>query len=272
MRWFKMTARVREKDAFLLWLSEHESRGVWEVDESTLVAYGLSPFPPPPPEYVTEWYQEEEEGEDWERRFRESFTTVRIGGDITVRPPWEAPSGAPFDIVIYPAFAFGTGHHPTTVLCLRMIRKYFREGMAFLDVGTGSGVLAFLALKMRASSVAALDCDPLAIAEFQRNAGLNGIPLEVVDLRLGSIDAISGTFDCIAANVSLHFHLEHLGDLVARLREGGYLILSGFERDDFPLLAERAKHFPLGLVEVVEDTPWVAVVYALCYDRAKRGE
>lgn len=269
MRWFKMTVRVREKDPFLLWLAEHGTRGVWEVGDGILVAYGLSPFPEPPLEYVIEWQQEEEEETDWEQRFREGFPTVWIGEDIAVRPPWEEHSGAPFDIVIYPAFAFGTGHHPTTAMCLRMIRKYLQKGMAFLDVGTGSGVLAFLAYKMQASPVVALDCDPLALAEFQRNAVLNGIPLEAVDLRLGSIEAVSGLFDCIVANVSLHFHLEHLKDLVVRLREGGYLILSGFERKDFPLLDERAKPWPLNLVDVAEEAFWMTVVYTLCYDRAK---
>lgn len=269
MRWFKMTARVREKDAFLLWLSEHGTCGVWELDEHILVAYGTSPFPEPPLEYVTEWKQEEESGEDWERRFREGFTTVWVGEDVAVRPPWEKHSGALFDIVIYPAFAFGTGHHPTTAMCLQMIRKYVKEGMAFLDVGTGSGILSFLAYKMGARPVVALDCDPLAISEFQRNAALNGIPPGAIDLRLGSIDAVSGIFNCVVANVSLYFHLEHLVDFLHRLREGGYLILSGFEGKDFPLLSERAQSLPLCLVEVAENTSWMAVVYTLCYDRKK---
>lgn len=272
MQWFKVTARVREKDAFLLWLAEHGTRGVWEVDDTTLVAYGLSPFPDPPSDLVAEWKQEREEGEDWERRWREGFTTVWVTGDVTVRPPWEAPTGVPFDIVIYPAFAFGTGHHPTTVMCLQMVRKYLREGMAFLDVGTGSGILTFLALKMRAHPVVALDCDPLALAEFRRNASLNGIPPDSVTLLLGDIDVLSGTFDCIVANVSLHFHLERLDVLLLHLREGGYLILSGFAKRDFPLLRKRTQSLPLQTLEVLENSSWVAVVYTLCYDREKRGE
>lgn len=267
MRWFKLKAQVREKDAFLLWLSEQGTRGVWEVDENTLVAYGLSPFPEPPLSLVASWEQEEEEEGDWESRWREGFSTLWVTEDTTVRPPWERETGAPFDLVIYPAFAFGTGHHPTTALCLRMLRKYLKEGMAFLDVGTGSGILTFLAFKMKAHPLVALDCDPLAIEEFRRNAALNGVPEEAVTLLLGEIDAVSGTFDCIVANISLHFHLKSFGDFLARLRKGGYLILSGFEEKDLPLLFERAQEFPLRALEVLEERSWVAVVYTLCYDK-----
>ncbi len=269
MQWFKLIARVREKDAFLLWLSEHGTRGVWEKDEHTLVAYGLSPFPEPPSVLVEDWKQEVEEGEDWEKQCREGFTTVWVTGDTTVRPPWERETGVPFDLVIYPAFAFGTGHHPTTVACLLMLRKYLREGMAFLDMGTGSGILTFLAFRMGARPLVAVDCDPLALLEFQRNAALNGVPLESVSLLLGGIDAVSGTFDCIVANIGIRFHLEHLEDFLERLREGGYLILSGFEKEDFPLLSAKVQDSPLRVVEVVENTSWVTVVYALCYDREK---
>jgi ribosomal protein L11 methyltransferase len=257
--WFKLTARVREKEAFLLWLAESGTRGVWEVDDRTLVAYALSPFPPPPESLVESFTQEEEAGEDWERKWREKFTTVWAVEDVTVRPPWERTRGVPFDLVIYPAFAFGTGHHPTTVLCLRMIRKYLKKGMAFLDVGTGSGVLAFLAWKMRARPIVAVDCDPLACAEFERNAALNGIPGEDITL-VGDLALVRGTFDCVVVNISASFCHRHFEDLLRRLREGGYLILSGFtEKDLIPLLG-RARRQHLQDVEIAEDSSWMVVV------------
>lgn len=270
-KWFKLTARPKDREAFLLWVSGEDIRGLWEVDEETVVAYALRPFPPPPPGLVREWAQEEEGEGNWEEEWRKGFGILWVTEDVSIRPPWERRTRAPFDLVIYPAFAFGTGHHPTTLWCLRMIRKYLKEGMAFLDVGTGSGILTFLAWKMKAHPLWAVDYDPLAIEEFRRNASLNGVPLGEVHLLLGHIGAIRERFDCIVANVSAYFHLTHLEDLVGLLEEGGYLILSGIESKDFPPLSERAILCGLSLLEVHEEAFWVTVVYSrrVCYDNTK---
>jgi ribosomal protein L11 methyltransferase len=270
-KWFKLTARLRDREGFLLWISGEDVRGLWEVDGETVVVYALHPFSPPPPELVRDWTQEEEGERDWEDEWRKGFGTVWVAEDVSVRPPWESETHAPFDLVIYPAFAFGTGHHPTTLWCLRMIRKYLKEGMAFLDVGTGSGILTFLAWKMKAHPLWAIDCDPLAIEEFRRNAFLNGVPLEEVHLLLGGISAARGRFDCIVANVSVHFHLTHLKDLVDLLGEGGHLILSGIESRDFPSLSKRAALYGLSFLEMHEEAFWVTVVYfkRVCYDNDK---
>ncbi len=89
-----------------------------------------------------------------------------------VRPPGKTRKGAAVELVIYPAYAFGT-QHPTTYWCLYMIDKYFQRGQSFLDVGSGSGILSILAAKLEGGRIVALDIDPHAGEELRRNLSLN---------------------------------------------------------------------------------------------------
>ena len=201
--WIKTTFTLREdrKEAFWLWVSQCEVGGIWELDDRNIMVYSWEPLPEPPPSLVEKWQQEEEEEEAWDQKWKKNFKSIWVDAELVVRPPWEKESKAPLDIVIYPAYAFGTGHHPTTYGCLHFIKKYFREGWSFLDLGVGSGVLSILALKMGARKVCAVDIDPLAIEEVKRNLQLNSLDGSRVELLLGEINVVQGKFDFVAANI-----------------------------------------------------------------------
>lgn len=138
--------------------------------------------------------------QDWSISWRASIKPVRIGR-LWVGPPWEESGSDSIPVIIEPKMAFGTGDHPTTVLCLRAIDEYLasHRGSEVLDVGTGSGVLAIAAKKLGARRVVALDTDPMALANAKENASRNGTP--EIALILGTIEIVSNSFDLVVANI-----------------------------------------------------------------------
>lgn len=260
--WIKVTFILREgvKDAFFLWLSGYWITGVWEIDEKTLVVYSREPFIEVPSSLIEKWWQEEEEDEKWSKSWRKGFRAIRIGKDLVVRPPWVRKSSAALEVVIYPAYAFGTGHHPTTYGCLYLIREYFQKGWSFLDLGTGSGILSVLALKMGAKRVCAVDIDPLAMEEMERNLQLNDLEVSQVECIVGEINMVQGRFHLIAANVGPHFHLENLPTMKKLLEREGFIILSGFEEHDATPIVEKAREVGLSILKTQVFSSWVSMV------------
>lgn len=181
-------------------------------------------------ELATRLRLREIDDEDWAESWKKFFKPVWISSDMIVKPSWESVAAGADTIVIDidPGMAFGTGGHATTLLSLRLIRAHLNKGDAFLDVGTGSGILAIGAAKLGAGSVCAIDIDETAVrvatSNFKRN-GLPGAFCRVVRGNLGT--AVRGPFDIVAANILTATVLELLEDLHHLLRPGGVFICSG---------------------------------------------
>ncbi len=161
---------------------------------------------------------------DWVRETQAQFAPLRVDDRLWIVPSWREPVDAgAVNVTLDPGVAFGTGSHPTTLLCLRWLAQNVREHASLLDYGCGSGILAIAAAKLGAARVAGVDIDPQAIAASRANAAANGVVAT-----FGLPDELRAErYDVVVANI-LANPLELLAPLLAdRVRAGGHVVLSG---------------------------------------------
>jgi ribosomal protein L11 methyltransferase len=179
--------------------------------------------------------------EQWAERSQAHITAIRVGA-LTIAPPWDLP--APVDgepggaglIIINPSMGFGTGHHPSTRLCLHLLQEIDAQRLRVLDVGTGSGVLALAAWKRGATRVIGVDCDEDALTSARENVELNAaelvVSLEPRDLGATAAGAAPETFDLVFANLTGGMLTRHAATLASVVAPHGSLIVSGVTRDE----------------------------------------
>jgi ribosomal protein L11 methyltransferase len=207
---------------------------------------------------VREMKFREVEGRDWLAEWKKGWRPAEVGRFV-VAPPWSEvdESGGRLVIRVEPGMAFGTGTHETTRLCLAAIEKHFR-GQSFLDVGTGTGVLAIAAAKLRpAARVEACDTDPLAVSVAEENARLNGVGGRI-EFRVGTVDDATASADLVCANLTADVILPLLPALLGATC--GRLVLSGILTTQAAQVAARLIELGVGDYEVINDGEWVAFV------------
>ena len=197
--------------------------------------------------------------EDWLGEWKKSWQPVAVGERFIIAPPWtEIPdSQGRLIIRIEPGMAFGTGTHETTRLCLVMIEKYFAGG-SFLDVGTGTGILAMAAAMLFPDAhIEACDTDAEAIAIAVENARLNGVA-ERISFRVGTVEETTASADLVCANLTADVITPMLPALLSVTC--GHLILSGIL--DYQAEAVNARLLECGVSEpreTMQDGEWVAI-------------
>jgi len=198
---------------------------------------------------------------DWAEAWKEHFHVIHIGKRVVIQPSWREYNPAPDDIVIHldPGLAFGSGLHPTTQLCLRILQKMALKEVDLLDVGTGSGVLSIAAAKMGAGPIRAVDVDEVAVRVAQENFALNH--LTEITTAVGSATANGGqTWSIVVANILSNILIDIMADLKAALAPEGHLILSGIiNEQEQPFLESLAQHH-LQIQARHEDGDWIAFV------------
>ncbi len=160
---------------------------------------------------------------DWVESYKQSIEPLSIG-KFYIHPTWNEPSDELINIVIDPALAFGTGHHPTTASSLLAISKYVKADDAVLDVGCGSGILGIGAMKLGAV-VDACDTDPISVENAKANAALNN--LEFNALWEGSCSFTKKKYNIVVANIVADVLTFIANELKSALKDDGVLILSG---------------------------------------------
>ena len=201
--------------------------------------------------------------ENWNERWeQEGFQRVNIDDQIIIRASYHERHENPevMDIIVAPRMAFGSGHHQTTRMMCRSIRSVGCAGRV-LDVGCGTGVLSFVALKAGATHADAVDIDPWSVESAREAAELNALSAKI-DIMEGTVEAIEGrTYDMVLANINRNIILQDIERYVAALNVGGSLLLSGFLEEDVPLIEARAAELKLLLTNTMCDEGWMCLTF-----------
>lgn len=264
----------RFKDPLIRRLSEVGSLGVHE-SENGIIAYFPDTVPPQAIEneihLIKTLLEKSGQGSgptfeysvlpdaDWNESWKKGFTPLDVGETFTILPPWEERRQGRINLVIDPGMAFGTGHHETTRSCLVLMEKYAPRVTKdrFLDVGTGTGLLAVAAAKLGFKQVLGVDTDPLAIEAAKMNCELNDAGAVVV--REGDISVAEGTYDVIAANLFSGLLIKLAPEIASRLKPGGIAVLAGMLRGQEGEVIESMKRLGLAHIEKIVEGKWVSV-------------
>ena len=195
---------------------------------------------------------------DWLEEWKQNWQPVEIGRFI-IAPPWSNLKDTHDRLVvrIEPGMAFGTGTHETTRLCLDAMQKHF-AGNSFLDVGTGTGILAIAAAKLIPDArIEACDTDETAIAIARENAELNGVSRHI-DFRAGSVDDSTASADLVCANLTADVISRMLPALVGLTC--GKLILSGILETQIEMIRASLHGCGIDDFEITQDGEWIALI------------
>ena len=199
--------------------------------------------------------------QDWLAEWKKHWRPTRVGRFL-VAPSWEnvEPSADTILIRIEPNMAFGTGTHETTKLCLKAIDENFTAGMSFLDVGTGTGILAIAAAKLGASAIAAYDVDADSIKIARENAEQNGVADKISFVDDG-IDQSTDTYDFVCANVTLDVISPMLELLRKKSRKT--LVLSGILAEQETQITTQLERLGFSAPHIEHDGEWISVLIEL---------
>ncbi|HBB88275.1 MAG TPA: 50S ribosomal protein L11 methyltransferase [Blastocatellia bacterium] len=199
------------------------------------------------------------EDQDWLGEWKKNWQPVKTGRFV-VAPPWSDIPEANDQVVIRiePGMAFGTGTHETTRLCLAAIEKYFAGG-SFLDIGTGTGILAIAAAKVFPDArIEAIDTDAQAVEIAAENARLNGVAADI-EFRVGSVGVTTASADFVCANLTADVISSILPQLIGATC--GRLVLSGILDTQFEPVRVRLHECGVSeLLEIMTDGEWVALI------------
>ena len=191
---------------------------------------------------------------DWVQMYKDSVEPLSIE-KFYIHPTWSEDNPDLINIVIDPALAFGTGHHPTTASVLKAISKYVKEDDEVLDVGCGSGILSLAAMKLGAT-VDACDTDEESIKNSLENAELNSLKFEKI--WEGSCTNLDKQYDVVVANIVADVLIFLANDLKKALKDNGILILSGIlDRYEDKVLKS---YLDCDIVEKIYQDEWVSLL------------
>ncbi|WP_177164029.1 50S ribosomal protein L11 methyltransferase [uncultured Fusobacterium sp.] len=212
--------------------------------------------------YTIDFYEYDEE--DYQNSWKKYLFTEKVSERFVVKPTWREyePKDDELIIELDPGRAFGTGSHPTTSLCLKLMEENIKEGDSVIDVGTGSGILMIAADRLRASEVYGTDIDELAVESAKENLELNGISEERAKVYLGNlVSVVNGKkFDVVVANILADVLLILLNDISKVVKKDGLVIFSGIIDEKCELLKREVEALGMEILEVKADKEWRAML------------
>ena len=207
--------------------------------------------------------------ENWSESWKKHFKPLEISRALLIKPTWSGrrPRAGQAVVVLDPGLSFGTGQHPTTAFCLEQLaaRRASGQQRSFLDIGTGSGILAIAAAKLGYEPVQAFDFDPAAVRVARANAIQNRVARRVRIFRqdLILLPLRGGVkFDVICANLTSDLLVQQAKRIVGRLRPTGTLILAGILKIQFVEVHRTYAATGLKLIATRQDKEWHSAAFA----------
>jgi len=211
------------------------------------------------PEIVYTYIVTEIAGQNWNEEWEKNFEPLIISDQCYVRATFHpAQPQYPFEIVIDPKMAFGTGHHQTTTMMMQYILSFDVKDKEVLDMGCGTGILAILAAKRGAKALTAIDNDEVCYQSTLENAALNQVN-NITALCGGKEVIPETTFDVILANINRNILLDQIAVYATVLRQGGHIFFSGFyESPDLEMIKAECEKYHISYTDHQKMGDWVA--------------
>lgn len=201
--------------------------------------------------------------EEWATAWKKYYHPVKISEKFTIVPTWEEYTPVHTDELIIemdPGMAFGTGTHPTTVLCIQALERYVKEGDSVVDVGTGTGILSIASAMLRAKQVEGYDLDPVAVESARLNSKLNKVSDHIEIKQNNLLDGVEGEKDIIVANILAEVILRFTDQAYSLLKDGGYFITSGIIQQKKQEVKDALVKEGFTIVEVLSMEDWVSII------------
>ncbi|MES9736821.1 50S ribosomal protein L11 methyltransferase [Peribacillus frigoritolerans] len=201
--------------------------------------------------------------EEWATAWKKYYNPVKISERFTIVPTWEDYTPVSSDELIIeldPGMAFGTGTHPTTVMCIQALERTVTPGDLVVDVGTGSGVLSIAAALLDAKRIQSLDLDEVAVQSAKQNVEINNVQHKVSVSQGNLLDGVNEQADIVVANILAEVIMRFTDDVAKVVKPGGYFIASGIIQTKKQDVKEAiiASGFTVEETILMED--WVAII------------
>jgi len=198
---------------------------------------------------------------NWNEEWEKNFNPIVVADACAVRAPFHESFNVKYEIVIEPKMSFGTGHHETTFMMLQHILETNCNDKRVLDMGCGTAVLAILAEMKGATSLDAIDIDEWCVENSTENLQRNNCAYTKTILGGAEVIPTEQKYDIVIANINRNILLEDMAIYVSVLKKGGDFFLSGFYKEDLPMITECCNNLGLTFVQNKEKNNWIAAKF-----------
>ena len=211
-------------------------------------------------EFTITFTQNEVAQTNWNEEWEKNFNPIQVNDLVSIRAPFHENPNLQYDIVIEPKMSFGTGHHETTHMMIQHLLYLELKNKKVLDMGCGTGILAIFAEMRGAKPTDAIDIDTWCYENSLENVARNNCH-HITVLEGDSSLLVNKKYDVIIANINRNILLSDMKIYTDCLHEDGILLLSGFYKEDIPIIDEEVAKHGLTLNKTIDRNNWVALKY-----------
>lgn len=209
-------------------------------------------------EFKISYEIEEIEQVNWNKEWEKNFNPIQVDDLVSIRAPFHDDPDLKYDIVIEPKMSFGTGHHETTHMMVQHLNRLDLVGKKTLDMGCGTGILAIFAEMKGAQPIDAIDIDTWCYENSIENVERNNC--EHINVYEGDAALLKDKkYDVLIANINRNILLNDMSTYANCLNDNGILLLSGFYKEDIPIIEKEISKYDLKIDSVIERNNWVSL-------------